>query len=244
MAANIICLSPTAHTYWNKGYFVLHPTFLSADKKTLVITFYWQVKFNGNEDVNLQTQPPSTRDLENNGDSRVGLAVFGDAFHKIKSAETFTITTDDPVKLPLPSFELLRLQFFLQRVAGMAGAAEPVDLEEWGDDDKASDAGGIEGLEEWEEGEELEEEDCEGGDPDVTNPDVSPLELGMKDVPELSFADTSLETEGSLLESPAKAMHGTPAPTAGTTAERPKHEGEVERQGQGEGEGEEGLVRP
>lgn len=32
--------------------------------------------------------------------------------------------TDDPEARPLPSFELLRLQWFLQRVTGMADAAE------------------------------------------------------------------------------------------------------------------------
>lgn len=178
--ANVISLRKDIHELWNKGYFALKPTSLSNDKKTLVITFYWQVRVN-DEDLNLQTQPPSTRDLENNGDLDTYLTFrVASAFHQIKSGDTFTITTDDLVKRPLPSFELLRLQFFLQRIAGMAGAAEPEDLEEWGDDDGASDGAGIEPQEELKEEEELEE-DCGSDDLSSSKSGVSPAGLMSDD---------------------------------------------------------------
>ncbi len=41
--------------------------------------------------------------------------------------------TIDPEKLPLPSGVLLEMQWALQRAIGMAGAAEPLDME---DEDK------------------------------------------------------------------------------------------------------------
>jgi len=48
---------------------------------------------------------------------------------------------DDPIKKPLPSFELLELQWFLQRVQGMAGAADVNWEEPWLDTDSDSDYG-------------------------------------------------------------------------------------------------------
>jgi hypothetical protein len=123
----------------------------------------------------------------------------------------------------------------------MVGAAEPVDLDWWSEDDMADDAADIEDVEEWEE---ESEEDSKGADPDIAESDVSPRTLGIGEVPDLSFADTSLTSDESLLESPAKVMHSAAALATVPSAERPKHEGEREHQGEGEGEGEEGLVQP
>lgn len=39
----------------------------------------------------------------------------------IKSGEIFEIKTDDAVERPLPSFKLLEMRWFLDRVIGMAG---------------------------------------------------------------------------------------------------------------------------
>jgi len=47
-----------------------------------------------------------------------------DSGQRIKSGDYFKIQTDDPDKKPLPSFELLELQWFLRRIQGMAGAAD------------------------------------------------------------------------------------------------------------------------
>jgi hypothetical protein len=44
-------------------------------------------------------------------------------FRPIRSGETFTFTTKDPQNLPLPSLELLEMQWVLQRLVGMCGAA-------------------------------------------------------------------------------------------------------------------------
>jgi hypothetical protein len=47
-----------------------------------------------------------------------------DSGQRIKSGDYSKIQTDDPDKKPLPSFELIELQWFLQHIQGMAGAAD------------------------------------------------------------------------------------------------------------------------
>jgi hypothetical protein len=42
---------------------------------------------------------------------------------RIRSGEIFTFTTNDPENLPLPSLGLLEMQWVLQRLVGMSGAA-------------------------------------------------------------------------------------------------------------------------
>lgn len=46
--------------------------------------------------------------------------------------------TDNPRARPLPSFELLEMQFFLQCISGMAGAAESSDFWFWDDNTHSS----------------------------------------------------------------------------------------------------------
>jgi hypothetical protein len=46
----------------------------------------------------------------------------------------FTFTTKDPQNLPLPSLELLEMQWVLQRLVGMCGAAEWPSLDLDNDD--------------------------------------------------------------------------------------------------------------
>jgi hypothetical protein len=45
----------------------------------------------------------------------------------ITSGDFFEIKTDNPIARPLLSFQLLEMQWFLQRVIGMAGAASPYE---------------------------------------------------------------------------------------------------------------------
>jgi hypothetical protein len=135
---NLICLSLEAHILWNVGQFALQPNTLSADKKTLTMTFYWQAKLEGdaNGHVNLLTQPKSTRGLDRPTEMRTFLYRISDNTPiMLKPGDTFTLTTDDPVNRPLPSFELLQLKFFLQRVCGMGGSVDHTGLT-WQSDDE------------------------------------------------------------------------------------------------------------
>lgn len=56
-----------------------------------------------------------------------------DSCNILQSGGLITVTTDDPQSLPLPSFEILHLQWILHRVRALAAAAGPDD--EFGDDD-------------------------------------------------------------------------------------------------------------
>ncbi|PVH83703.1 hypothetical protein DL98DRAFT_528998 [Cadophora sp. DSE1049] len=127
---NLITLSRGAHDMWARGAFALKP--ISGDKTTLKVQFFWQKKQQeGQTAMSLLTTPYSTEGLSQNTD------VFGGTTAKlhrddegdeniptIRSGDYFMLQTDDPETKPLPSFTLLELQWFLQRVTGMAGAAD------------------------------------------------------------------------------------------------------------------------
>ena len=52
------------------------------------------------------------------------------------------MTTDDPLERPLPNTDLLSMQWNLQRVVGMMGVAEEIDLANEGSTDSDSEASG------------------------------------------------------------------------------------------------------
>ena len=134
---NLISLEHTAHNMWNKGLFALKPLKLSRDRKKLTVQFFWQVP--GNYDmespIDLLTEPTSSEGLDiiANGHWLTRLENDGST-PPIRSGKTLTFTTKDPKNLPLPSLELLELQWILQRLVGMCGAAEWPSLD-WDDDD-------------------------------------------------------------------------------------------------------------
>jgi hypothetical protein len=55
----------------------------------------------------------------------------------IRSGDVFTLTTDDPQARPLPHWDLMEMQWMLQRLVGISGAADwpELDLSEEDDDD-------------------------------------------------------------------------------------------------------------
>jgi hypothetical protein len=56
----------------------------------------------------------------------------------IQSGDIFILTTDDPDNKPLPNWELLEMQWFLQRVTAMSGAARTPNIDLNDDDDMSS----------------------------------------------------------------------------------------------------------
>jgi hypothetical protein len=135
---NLITLSRTAHSAWNRGAFALKPISVDDNNTTLKVQFFWQKKQNDTQaTMSLLTTPLSTENLDRN----IGAFDSGNAglFNwrtdkRIKSGDFFELKTDDVEARPLPSFALLEMQWFLQRVVGMAGAAVPYS-EDWGDED-------------------------------------------------------------------------------------------------------------
>jgi hypothetical protein len=143
---NLISLSPSAHDMWNKGLFALKPLKLSPDRKTLTVQFFWQVpgNYKFGSKVDLLTETPSSEGLDTvtKASTQYWLTrIENGSFPPICSGETFTFTTTDPKNLPLPSLELLEMQWVLQRLVGMCGAAEWPSLDEFDDDTVDDDDG-------------------------------------------------------------------------------------------------------
>ncbi|PMD18191.1 hypothetical protein NA56DRAFT_751498 [Hyaloscypha hepaticicola] len=124
---NLITLSRGAHDMWARGAFALKPISESDDKTTLKVQFFWQKKQQEAQTaMSLLTTPFSTQGLSQNTNVFKGVAKLfrEDENNIIRSGDYFTLQTDDPETKPLPSFTLLELQWFLQRIQGMAGAAD------------------------------------------------------------------------------------------------------------------------
>jgi hypothetical protein len=91
----------------------------------LTVQFFWQVPGNYEEESQIDLLPNGcilTR-IDDNGSRSF-----------IQSGETFTFTTKDPKNLPLPSLELLEMQWALQRLVGICGAAGWPGLDSIDDD--------------------------------------------------------------------------------------------------------------
>ncbi|KAK9311769.1 hypothetical protein V1524DRAFT_473140 [Lipomyces starkeyi] len=116
---NLITLSRTAHDMWARGAFALKPISVSNDNMTLKVQFFWQQK---------QTDIQATMTFDS------ARAVLYYADKRITSGQFFELHTNDPATKPLPSFQLLEMQWFLQRVAGMAGVAGDIDWEDLDED--------------------------------------------------------------------------------------------------------------
>ncbi|PGH14509.1 hypothetical protein AJ79_03002 [Helicocarpus griseus UAMH5409] len=143
--SNMICLEKRAHALWDAGRFALRPVAISPDHKAMQIEFYWQKKPSyGNKEIDLLKAPATSEGLYDY-DGGEGLPVATGKrkmdgqpeYGALISGQVITLTTDDVAKRPLPSWPLLELQWHLQRVAGMSGAAEArdeVDRNDDGDD--------------------------------------------------------------------------------------------------------------
>ncbi|KAH8594138.1 hypothetical protein B0O99DRAFT_595842 [Bisporella sp. PMI_857] len=129
---NLISLAHQVHACWGRGLFALKPISESDDKKILKVQFFWQEKQQGSlPRMSFTTLPISTQGLEQTTGAHGGhIWLFDKNGKKIRSGDFFELRTDNPVQKPLPSFELLELQWFLQRIQGMAGAVD-VGWEDW-----------------------------------------------------------------------------------------------------------------
>ena len=131
---NLICLSPDAHDLWNQGAFALRPLD-GSDEYKLEVEFVWQTRYKHppSSKVDLLTELASSQGLYASPTrldiADTGILVWTEFSNPPKSTHLFsgarfTFTTDDPDERPLPSKDLLEMQWALQRVTAMAAAAE------------------------------------------------------------------------------------------------------------------------
>ena len=113
----------------DNGNFALRPLDYNKDRTELEVEFFWQPAcLHGIDDrIPLSTLPSSSRDLD------VFFTIVATIpFHRlspmqsafIKTGQRFTLKTPDPNELPLPSKELLDMQFVLSRLVSLSGAGE------------------------------------------------------------------------------------------------------------------------
>lgn len=132
---NLICLRPDLQRAWAQGRFALRPVNVSDDMKTMNLEFHWMPRYSHTYDssVPIVQQPLSTRNMDRVEES----FIFRESGERVISGSIFTITTPDPVRLPLPSFDLLEMAWHLSRIVSMSASGLPdnLDLRFEGDDD-------------------------------------------------------------------------------------------------------------
>ncbi|PGH07766.1 hypothetical protein AJ79_06154 [Helicocarpus griseus UAMH5409] len=130
---NMISLAPSAHAYWNKALFALKPLYIANDKKSMVLQFFWLRPQRRNESVSL-IEPPLLRFDLDFPDEDVRL-LNSETGMMIRSGDKITLRTDDPDNKPLPSWDLLEMQWIIHRLIALSGEAE-VEGPEYNDTDE------------------------------------------------------------------------------------------------------------
>ncbi|BCS27096.1 uncharacterized protein APUU_60144A [Aspergillus puulaauensis] len=102
--ANLLCLGPVAYELW--------------------IQFFWMPRWNY---VPLELEGPP-EEPDNTDISACGIPLYNiQTGQRIQSGDMITFTTTDPEKFPLPSTDLLDMQWVLHRLNALSGAAEATD---------------------------------------------------------------------------------------------------------------------
>ncbi|KAJ5470091.1 hypothetical protein N7530_007448 [Penicillium desertorum] len=138
--SNLICLRRDLRTAWSSGLFALRPAWISDDMTAMEIEFYWQPKPDHKlfDNVDVAKQPPSTKNVHSVDQLIVAVGNRGEpTYRAIESGYRFRMTTDDPILRPLPSFDLLDMQWHFTRLTALCAATSFFDEED--EDDAGSD---------------------------------------------------------------------------------------------------------
>ncbi|PWY77324.1 hypothetical protein BO94DRAFT_196827 [Aspergillus sclerotioniger CBS 115572] len=130
---NLVCFAPTVHRYHSRGYFALE--FLAKDPGNtwLRLKLVWLQPQKPFGHFPLERVPELPEDLN--------LPALGFGLMDIKtqrpifSGHIIELKTPDPIKLPLPDTRILELQWLMNLVTPISGAAEPEELDEDTDND-------------------------------------------------------------------------------------------------------------
>ncbi|KAL4910399.1 hypothetical protein BDW74DRAFT_173856 [Aspergillus multicolor] len=123
ICSNLLTLSLHVEQLWRRGRFALKPIKLSPDRTTLEVRFFWLPKCKYSADVPLITVPvlPGSI-LEGPGNTKLFDCLTGQAIPSGTGAKgTITFRTSDPDTLPLPSVELLEMQWTFNRIVALSG---------------------------------------------------------------------------------------------------------------------------
>lgn len=148
---NLICLNKDIHSMWNDGFLAFRPLGYHDEMRKLDIQVFWQP----NQGHRLNDRIPITKKAISSG----GLArtsrfdgvltrriAVGDEAEYVRSGHIFTLSTHDPIDHPLPSKELLEMQWHINRVVSLSGAAGTAEFEVDSDDDVPGSTAGSKGF--------------------------------------------------------------------------------------------------
>lgn len=96
----------------------------SDDKKCLTVKFFWLRKESRPPNMNIYETPSLEGRDQGPGYARLWKH---ETTNPIQSGDKLRIETEDPENLPLPSWELLEMEWFLNRIAAISGAADVED---------------------------------------------------------------------------------------------------------------------
>ncbi len=122
----MITLFPYAHTLWGEPAFALKRIRVSDNMTEMELEFYWLVTpatlstAQNEPALKLSDKPvifhPPNSSMED---------MFTLSGRRLLSGDKIILRTADPERMPLPSFDILELQWFLHQVSAMRAAAEP-----------------------------------------------------------------------------------------------------------------------
>ncbi|KAJ9490232.1 hypothetical protein VN97_g3025 [Penicillium thymicola] len=139
---NLICLRRDIRSAWSSGLFALRPVWVSEDNTEMEIEFYWQPKPDHKlyDLVDLSKQPISNKNVTSVDRLVVAVGKRGEpSYHTIESGYKFRMTTDDPIETPLPSFDLLDMQWHFIRMVSLCAAGSFFDEDSEDGSDAKSD---------------------------------------------------------------------------------------------------------
>ena len=141
LCENLLCLSPDAHRLWGACYFALQLLHLRDDGKELITRFYWLPEFTP-RNVQVQNKPSIPLHPPSELFNLIKIEDTDGSSHKINSGELVIFRTKDPENLPLPSWDILQMQWILHRICALSGAAnDPIKPWDCDSEDEGSDIG-------------------------------------------------------------------------------------------------------
>ncbi|GKZ75510.1 hypothetical protein AnigIFM56816_000163 [Aspergillus niger] len=133
--SNLMALWSSVRGLWERACFALKPLDISNDREKLRVVFFWlSVPSAYLERVELRT-PPSTFCLIDHGPHNTRLWNC-ETLAPIRSGDVLTFTTRDPDRMPLPSVDILWMQWTLTRALALSGAGEAREDVDSDDDDE------------------------------------------------------------------------------------------------------------
>ena len=129
--ANIISFCPTMHAYHTRGSFGLRPIQMSEDATKMELEFHWfhRARRQRRDRMDILDLPKSSRNLFKDDKDDVHPRYDPESITSdmLTSGTRFTISTHDPSTHPLPHPRLLNIQWHLQRLLAISGAAGWMD---------------------------------------------------------------------------------------------------------------------